>query len=98
LVTDGDGMTRIAARLMVITARETAARVPGVRVGLSRLPAANTRSDRQAEAGMAGANPAIELTFAADDGQDLRALAEWICSGANCFRSCVVQRRRVSHR
>jgi hypothetical protein len=49
---------------------------------LSRLPAGNTRSDRQTEVGMAGANTAIKLTLAADDGQDLRALAERICSGA----------------
>jgi hypothetical protein len=53
LLTDGDGMIWIAARLMGVTARGTTAWVPGVRVELSRLPAANTRSDRQAEAGMA---------------------------------------------
>jgi hypothetical protein len=31
---------------------------------------------------MAGANTAIKLTVAVDDGQDLRALSERICSGA----------------
>jgi hypothetical protein len=49
LLADGDGITRIVARFMVVTARETVARVPGVRVAQSR-PSSNIRSDRQTEA------------------------------------------------
>jgi uncharacterized alkaline shock family protein YloU len=77
LLTDSDGVIRIAARVVAVTARETAARVPGVRVALSHLPATNART-AQAEAGVAGESTAIELTLAADYGQDLRALAERI--------------------
>lgn len=51
-----------------------------MRVALSRLPAAGTRRDRQAEAGMVGENTAITLTLAVDYGLDLRALAERIRS------------------
>ncbi|GEL20549.1 Asp23/Gls24 family envelope stress response protein [Pseudonocardia asaccharolytica] len=80
LLTNGDGITRIAARVVAVTARETAARVSGVRVALSRLPAADTRSDQQADAGVAGESTAIKLTLAADYGQDLHALAERIRS------------------
>jgi hypothetical protein len=59
-------MTRIAARVVVLTARETAARGPRVRVALSRLPAADTRSNPEAEAGMTGESTATKLTLAAE--------------------------------
>jgi hypothetical protein len=65
-----------------------AARVSGGRVALSRLPAADSHSDPQAEAGVAGETTAITLTLAADYGQDLRALAKRI-------RSEVTDRVRV---
>ncbi len=75
------GRTRISARVVVVTARETATSVPGVRVALSRH-LADSRTvapdDRRAEVtvGLAGRSTAIEITLAADYGQDLIALAE----------------------
>jgi uncharacterized alkaline shock family protein YloU len=79
LLTNGAGMTRIAARVVVVTARETAARVPGVRVALSRLHPADSGGLR-VDAGLAGKSTAIELALAADYGHDLKALAERIRS------------------
>lgn len=66
----GRGLTRIAARVVVVTARETAQRVPGVRVALGRSV------DHPVRAGVAGRSTAIEIILAADHGLDLPALAE----------------------
>lgn len=81
------GVTRIAARVVVVTARESAQRVPGVRVALSKYVSAGLGrrgggdplgEDRGAEvtAGVAGRSTAIEITLAADYGQNLPNLAE----------------------
>jgi uncharacterized alkaline shock family protein YloU len=78
LLPDGGGLTRIAARVVVVTARETAARIPGVRVALGRLTPPGAPGAPRVEAGVAGRSTAIELTLAADYGQDLPALAERI--------------------
>lgn len=79
LVSDDSGSTRIAARVVVVTARETAEQVPGVRAALSHLPGAGSAGrDVQAAAGVAGASTAIEITLAAEQGYDLQALGERI--------------------
>jgi uncharacterized alkaline shock family protein YloU len=77
-LTGGDGTVRIAARVVVVTAREAAARVPGVRVALSRTTATGSSGDPRVDAGVAGESTAIELTLSADYGEDLHALAQRI--------------------
>lgn len=79
----GQGLTRIAARVVVVLARETAQGVPGVRVALSKHVAGpagvpDTGQSRSAEvtAGVAGRSTAIEITLAADYGLDLHDLGE----------------------
>ena len=78
-----DGLTRIAARVVVVTARESAQHVPGVRVALSKDVSAGLGDHRGAmapgagvTAGVAGRSTAIEITLAADYGQNLPDLAE----------------------
>ncbi|MEV1291913.1 Asp23/Gls24 family envelope stress response protein [Pseudonocardia sp. NPDC049635] len=79
-----DGVTRIAARVIVVTARRSAQSVPGVRVALSRTLGAGGAeraggaggTDGDVVAGVAGASTAIEIVLAADYGQDLHALAD----------------------
>jgi uncharacterized alkaline shock family protein YloU len=78
LLVGGGGTIRIAARVVVVSARETAARVPGVRVALSRTPAAGSSAGPQVDSGVAGESAAIELTLAADYGEDLHALGQRI--------------------
>lgn len=73
IVESSHGVTRIAARVVVVTARETAQAVPGVRVALSRH-----LGDSAVRAGVAGRSTAIEITLAADYGLDLHALAEQV--------------------
>lgn len=63
-IDEGQGQTRIAARVVMVLARHLAGRVPGVRVALSGLVA-----------GVAGHSTVVEITLAADYGQDLVALA-----------------------
>lgn len=83
------GLTRVSARVVMITARETAQNVHGVRVALGRHVAAALAnpagSDGAAAAGgtppevdvgVAGRSTAIEITLAADYGSDLPQLAE----------------------
>jgi uncharacterized alkaline shock family protein YloU len=82
------GSTRISARVVVVTARETANSVPGVRVALSRHlidpatngPGAGVAPDlvgpNGVAAGVAGRSTAIEITLAADHGIDLQRLGE----------------------
>ncbi len=82
------GLTRIAARVVVVTAREIAQGVAGVRVALSKhitgpagapkiRPAGGTRRDgAKVTAGVAGRSAAIEITLAADYGLDLIELGE----------------------
>jgi len=76
------GRTRISARVVVALARHLAARVPGVRVALSRLVAAGEGPETALEgapgpevaAGVVGTSTVIAITLAADFGQDLVAL------------------------
>ena len=70
------GTTRIAARVVIVTARETAERVPGVRAALSRVPLTGSR--QPVAAGVAGASAAIELTVAVQQGYELPVLGERI--------------------
>lgn len=84
----GQGRTLIAARVVVVAARETARAVPGVRVALSRHLVGRAggdaaigpdgRGDTEVSAAMAGRSTAIEITVAADYGIDLRRLGERI--------------------
>lgn len=101
LLDASQGLTRVAARVVVAIARESAQDVPGVRVVLGRLltlgsdlSPAGTGADRSSPAaaaadsgggdgprvvaGVAGASTAIEVTLAADYGEDLQALGERI--------------------
>lgn len=85
----GGGVTRIAARVVVVTARHSAQAVPGVRVALSEhltprpgpVPEAGSAAAEDdpdmggVSAGVAGVSTAIVITLAADYGLDLRALA-----------------------
>jgi uncharacterized alkaline shock family protein YloU len=77
-LTAGDGTVRIAARVVVVTAREAAARVPGVRVALCRTAATGLSGGPRVDAGVAGESTAIELTLSADYGEDVHALAQRI--------------------
>jgi uncharacterized alkaline shock family protein YloU len=71
------GITRIAARVVVVAARETARGVPGVRVALSKHITGPTGDTGPGViAGVAGRSTAIEITLAADHGLDLVALCE----------------------
>lgn len=78
------GRTRIAARVVVVAARQTAQSVPGVRVALSKHLDGRDGSavDRpptgapEVSAGVAGGSTAIEIVVAADYGTDLVRLGE----------------------
>lgn len=80
----GQGLTRIAARVVVVLARETAQGVPGVRVALSKHIAGQagapdggqSHGGAEVTAGVAGRSTAIEITLAADYGLDLHDLGE----------------------
>jgi uncharacterized alkaline shock family protein YloU len=87
------GRTRIAARVVVVVARESAQAVPGVRVALSEHitnrpgdqgdarghgGAADPAGGAEVVAGVAGRSTAIEITLAADYGVDLHRLAEHV--------------------
>ena len=81
ILESAQGVTRISARVVVVTARESAQRVPGVRVALSKHLAADPNhpaGDTPAEvtAGVAGRSTAIEITLAADYGLNLPELGE----------------------
>ena len=75
-----DGVTRISARVVVVTARETAQSIPGVRVALSKHVTGRLHAGDGAgvSAGVAGQSAAVEITVAADYGLDLRRLGERI--------------------
>jgi hypothetical protein len=64
-----EGRTRISARVVVRLARHLAGRVPGVRVALSGLVAAGAGPETRLDPTL------VEITLAADYGQDLVALA-----------------------
>lgn len=75
----GLGQTRIAARVVAVTARETAQGVPGVRVAVSRLAApgsARGHEEPQVRVGVTGHSAALVLLVAATYGDDLHALAD----------------------
>ncbi|ANY06464.1 Asp23/Gls24 family envelope stress response protein [Pseudonocardia sp. HH130630-07] len=67
-----DGVLRIAARVVVVTARNSAQEVRGVRVALSRAVGS---AGAGVVAGVAGGSAAVEVTLAADYGEDLHALS-----------------------
>lgn len=82
---DPEGLTLVADRVVTITARVSAEHVTGVRAALSReLGPSSQRADVSAEptarvvAGVAGRSTAIEITVAADYGQELHSLAQRI--------------------
>lgn len=74
---DPRGVTRIAARVVLVTARRSAQSVPGVRVALSR-GLDPTSANEPLSVGVAGESTAVEITLAADYGSDLNALAEQV--------------------
>jgi uncharacterized alkaline shock family protein YloU len=88
VLTSPQGSTWIAARVVMVTARETANSVPGVRVALSRHLVGRSPDAARAEtgpgsaggsdvaAGVAGRSTAIEITLVADYGVDLQSLGE----------------------
>lgn len=93
LVDSPAGRTRISARVVVVTARQSAQAVPGVRVALSRHVTDRARDrdesvtsgrevdavlDAEITAGVAGRSTAIEITMAADYGTDLQRLGEQV--------------------
>ena len=77
-LTGGGGTVRIAARVVVVIAREAAARVPGVRVALCRAAATGLSGDPRVDVGVSEEGTAIELTLSADYGEDVHALAQRI--------------------
>jgi uncharacterized alkaline shock family protein YloU len=89
VVESPNGLTRISARVVVVTAREAAQAVPGVQVALSKRITDSIGNgdgssggyygeggDPEVTAGMAGRSTAVEITLAADYGLDLRRLGE----------------------
>ncbi len=90
VLTGDQGQTRVAARVVVVTARETAETVGGVRVALTGLAAEPSwgERDRPVQVGLAGQSTAIVVTVAATYGQDLHALGRRI-------RSTVAERVRT---
>lgn len=84
VVESPNGLTRISARVVAVAARETAQTVPGVRVALGKHmtgsdagSASPPESDGAAVvSGVAGQSTAIEITVAADYGQNLQDLGE----------------------
>ncbi|MBW0102891.1 Asp23/Gls24 family envelope stress response protein [Pseudonocardia sp. KRD291] len=75
VLTSVDGVTRVAARVVVVAARHTAEAVPGVRVALSKNLTGRA-TDSEVAAGVAGSSAAIEITLAADYGQRLHQLGD----------------------
>lgn len=82
---DPEGLTLVGDRVVTITARVSAEHVPGVRAALSReLGLSSQRVDASAEtttrvaAGVTGRSTAVEITIAADYGQELHSLAQRI--------------------
>ncbi|HEY2172281.1 MAG TPA: Asp23/Gls24 family envelope stress response protein [Mycobacteriales bacterium] len=71
-----DGLTRIAVRVIIVTARTAAERTDGVRAALTH--AAPSDSSATVAAGITGSSTAIEVTVAATYGHDLPALADRI--------------------
>lgn len=72
-----DGLTRIAARVVVVTARRSAQSVRGVRVALSRnISGERYSAGDDVVAGVAGSSTAVEIVLAADYGHDLHELAD----------------------
>ncbi|MFC4943779.1 Asp23/Gls24 family envelope stress response protein [Pseudonocardia sp. GCM10023141] len=75
IVPGPDGALRIAARVIMVTARETAQQVPGVRVALG---SAAPDQDPAVIAGVAGTSTAIEITIAAGYGYNLQELSQQV--------------------
>lgn len=71
LFRDEGGLTRIASRVVVLIARQSAQEVPGVRVALSRHGPGDG-----VQAGATGASTAVQVTVAADFGLDLVELGD----------------------
>jgi len=76
------GHTRIAGRVVAVTARVTTEQTPGVRVALARQADRHRNPDNDNDtqdvvvAGVAGLSTALQITLAADYGQDLHTLAD----------------------
>ena len=80
VLTGPRGVTRVAGRVVSVTARVATEDVPGVRAALARQEPAGATGPPvvEVESGVAGASAAVRVTVAADYGQDLHALAERI--------------------
>jgi uncharacterized alkaline shock family protein YloU len=73
------GDTRIASRVVAVTARVTTEQIPGVRAALARgRPAPVDGGTTGVVAGVAGISTALQITLAASYGEDLNALADRI--------------------
>jgi uncharacterized alkaline shock family protein YloU len=70
------GVTRIARRLVEVTARVVTEQVPGVYVALVRAEDGAADGSADVVAGVAGASTALRITLAAAYGEDLQALTE----------------------
>lgn len=77
LVPSPHGATRIASRVVAVTARLVTERTPGVRAALAGGEAA-AADGRGVVAGVAGVSTALQITIAASYGEDLHALADRI--------------------
>jgi uncharacterized alkaline shock family protein YloU len=71
------GQTRVAGRVVAVTARVTTERIPGVRAALAAAPVVDDDAGGVV-AGVAGGSTALHITLAADYGEDLHALADRI--------------------
>lgn len=72
------GSTRIAGRVVAVTARISTEQIPGVRTALARDEAITTERGSDVDAGVAGTSTALRITLAASYGEDLPALADRI--------------------
>ena len=74
------GVTRVAGRVVSVTARVATENIPGVRAALAREEPFGTAGPPtvEIESGVAGSSTAVRITVAADYGQDLHALADRI--------------------
>lgn len=70
------GVTRIAGRLVAVTARVVTEQTPGVRAALASNE--STSGVSEVVAGVAGMSTAVRITIAADYGADLHALADQV--------------------
>jgi uncharacterized alkaline shock family protein YloU len=72
------GDTRVANRVVAVTARVTTEQIPGVRAALTHREATAADGGSDVVAGVAGGSTALQITLAASYGEDLPALADRI--------------------